>query len=302
MNGGPSAEMATLAETMRSLQPALLSSPLSDQRASVDALATLWPVADDVKVVASEIAGVPCEQVTAPGADTRRVVVHLHGGGYVIGSGVSHRSLAARLSRQAGATVVVPSYRLAPEQPFPAAVEDALAVYRAVLQQAGDARRLALSGDSAGGGLALACLVAARSEGLDLPAAAVCWSPWVDLRAAALWAPADRDGTEDPVLSRQWLDTAAARYLGDADPVDPLASPVHADLSGLPPLLVMVGEIELLRSQAQRLAEAADGAGVDVGIEVYPGAVHWWMVFAPDAPESRASLRRAGEFIRSTSA
>lgn len=294
----PSAELSALADTMRSLQPALLTSTLEDQRASVEALAGLWPVADDVEIVAADIAGVPCERVTAPGA-ARRLVVHFHGGGYVIGSSITHRALAARLSREAEATVVVPSYRLAPEHRFPAAVEDAVAVYRAALQEVGDARRLAVSGDSAGGGLALTTLLAARAEGLTTAAAAVvCWSPWVDLGAESLPGSAP-GGAPDPVLSPQWLDQAAAQYAGDGDRSHPLVSPLRADLGGLPPLLVMVGEVELLCPQGQRLAEVAREAGLEVEIEVYPGAVHWWMVFAPDAPESRASLRQAGAFIRS---
>jgi epsilon-lactone hydrolase len=301
-----------MAQILRRFQPAVLASPLPDQRAALEAAAAASPVPDDLEVVEVELGGVPAERVAAAGADKERVVVHFHGGGYVIGSAASHRDLAARLSRASGATVVVPSYRLAPEHRFPAAADDALSVYRAVLDQAQSARSLAVTGDSAGGGLVLSTLVAARTEGLDLPAAAVCWSPWLDLAASLAAAEeAGYDGSageppavdvEDPVVNVQWLASAASHYLGDADPADPAASPLYADLAGLPPMLVVVGSVELMRPQALRLVEQAAAAGVEVETAEFTGAFHWWMVLAPDAPESDAALSRVGRFISSMTA
>ncbi|MHB8328697.1 MAG: alpha/beta hydrolase fold domain-containing protein, partial [Acidimicrobiales bacterium] len=168
-------------DVLRQTQPDMLGAPVDQQRLMWEGIGALYPVTEGVAVSTVDAGGVPGEWVVAPGADETRVVLHFHGGGYVIGSPTSHRELAARLSAATGAAVLVPDYRLAPEHPFPAAVDDALVVYRWLLGRATDPGALALSGDSAGGGLVLSTMVGARDAGDPLPAAAVCWSPWVDL-------------------------------------------------------------------------------------------------------------------------
>ncbi|MDE3085353.1 MAG: alpha/beta hydrolase fold domain-containing protein [Acidobacteriota bacterium] len=292
----PSPEMTAAAEVLAQAIPAVLAAPVADQRATWEALA--GPVPGDVSVTATDVAGLPAEVVRAPGAAEDAVVVHLHGGGYVIGSPRSHRLLAARLSAASGATVVVPEYRLAPEDPFPAAVEDARAVVEAVVAEVGPAR-VAVSGDSAGGGLAVAVL-AAWPAGRSGPAAALCFSPWADLSATGVLG----DGGADPgergevVLSREWLAACARSYLGAHDAADPLASPVHARLGGLPPLLVQVGTTELLLGDARRLVAAARAAGAEAELVEVAGAVHLWMLLVPEAPESASAYERAGAFLR----
>ena len=292
----PSPEMTAAAEVLAQAIPAVLAAPVADQRATWEALA--GPVPGDVSVTATDVAGLPAEVVRAPGAAEDAVVVHLHGGGYVIGSPRSHRLLAARLSAASGATVVVPEYRLAPEDPFPAAVEDARAVVEAVVSEVGPAR-VAVSGDSAGGGLAVAVL-ADWPAGRSRPAAVLCFSPWADLSGAGVLG----DGGADPgvrgevVLSREWLAACARSYLGTHDADDPLASPVHARLGGLPPLLVQVGTAELLLGDARRLVAAARAAGAEAELVEVAGAVHLWMLLVPEAPESASAYERAGAFLR----
>jgi acetyl esterase/lipase len=254
------------------------------------------PPGDDVVAVPVDVAGVRGEWVEADGASSDRAVLYLHGGGYVMGSFVTHRKLAGDLSRASGARVLMVDYRLAPEHPCPAGVDDAVHAYRWLRAEVGDAARLALAGDSAGGGLTVATLIALRDAGDPMPAAALCISPWVDctLDAASLASRADRDpivGPGDLALFRDW-------YVGEADPWPALASPVHADLTGLPPLLVHVGDAEVLLDDACLLAERAERAGVDVTLEVWPEMIHVWHVFAGRVPESTEAVRRAGDFLR----
>ena len=292
----PSSQMAGAAEVLAQAIPAVLAAPLADQRATWDAMGGSVP--GEVSVTAAEVAGVPAEAVRAPGAAEDAVVVHLHGGGYVIGSPRSHRLLAARLSAASGATVVVPEYRLAPEHPFPAAVEDARAVVEAVVAEAGGAR-VAVSGDSAGGGLAVA-LLAAWPEGRPRPVGVLCFSPWVDLSGTGVLGDGGGDGAArvEVVLSREWLAMCARSYLGARDAADALASPVHAPLGGLPPLQVQVGTAELLLADARRLVAAARAAGAEAELVEVDGAVHLWMMLVPEAPESVSAYARAGAFLR----
>ena len=278
---------------MGQVTPTMLTAPLEAQRAAYDGLALLHPAPDDVVVLEEEAGGVPYERVVAPGADPDAVVLHLHGGGYGIGSPAGYRGLAARLSAASGAAVLVPDYRLAPEHPFPAALEDAARAYRWLTHEAPPPGGMALSGDSAGAGLALALLAELRSRGEALPEACVLWSPWADLAVADERA----EGVEDPVLTVEWLQARAAAYLAGADPADPRASPVHAELSGLPPMLVLVGTDEILLPDARRVAERARAGGVDVTLVEAEGAVHLWMLLAPEAPESLAALATSGRFL-----
>ncbi|MEX1162623.1 MAG: alpha/beta hydrolase [Nitriliruptor sp.] len=224
-----------------------------------------------------------------------RIVLHLHGGAYVLGSPESHRGLAAALSRTSHAQVFLPRYRLAPEDVFPAALDDALASYRWLIESCDfPADRIAFSGDSAGGGLALAVMFAARDAGLPLPACYLAISPWTDL--AATGGSLQELHAVDPWLSADLILPAARAYAGDVSLEDPRLSPLYGDLEGLPPMLVHVGSDEILLDDAVRLVERARNAGVDASLGRFPGLWHVFQAFP--LPESRSSLRELGAFVR----
>jgi epsilon-lactone hydrolase len=264
------------------------------RRAGMDVLAL--PPADDVTASPVEVDGMAAEWVVAAGADAGTVVLYLHGGGYVMGSLATHRKLAGDVSRAAGARVLLLDYRLAPEAPYPAAVDDAVAAYRWLLAGGVEPEAIAVAGDSAGGGLTVATLLALRDRGLPLPGAGVAISPWADLtlEAASLDGLAERD----PVVRGGDLKRYRDWYLDGTDPRHPGASPAHADLAGLPPLLVHVGEAEVLLDDAVLLAESGRRDGVDVTLEAWPDMVHVWHVFAGRVPESTAAVDRIGAFLR----
>lgn len=240
--------------------------------------------------------GIPAEWVIAPEAVEERVIYYLHGGGYVGGSIRTYRELAWRLSRAAKARCLLIEYRLAPENPFPAALEDALKAYRWLLSQGVGSSRMVIGGESAGGGLTAATLVALRDAGELLPAAAFCISPWADLECRGKSVETKADS--DPILRREFLRRHAKEYLGNTDPRTPLASPIHADLSGLPPLLIQVGTAELLFDDATRLAAKAKSDGVEVTLELWEDMIHAWISLAAKLPEGRQAIDRIGEFVR----
>lgn len=228
------------------------------------------------------------------------VMLYLHGGSYALGSPASHRHLSATLGAEAGAAVLALDYRLAPESPFPAAVTDAVTACRWLLAQGTPPNRITLAGDSAGAGLAVAAMQVLRDAADPLPAAAVCISPWVDLSCtgASHTERADRE----VLLDTRDLREMAQRYLAGADPRHPLASPVHADLSGLPPLLIQVGTEEVLWDDARGLQEAALRADVRVDFEAWPDMFHVWHWYHPVLPEGRAAIAAAGRFLREATA
>ena len=240
--------------------------------------------------------GVTAEWVTAEGAPESRVVLYLHGGGYIIGSTRTHRPLMAELSRASSARVLGLDYRLAPEHPFPAPIEDAVAAYRWLLNEGHDPARIAVAGDSAGGGLAVAALVQIRYVGLPMPGAAVCISPWVDMEG--LGESMESRADADPMVGKEGLLLSAKTYLGGSDPRAPLAAPLYADLRGLPPTLIQVGDAEVLLDDSTRLAGIAREAGVHVEMDVWDDMIHVWHLFAPILPEGRQALSQAGEFIK----
>jgi epsilon-lactone hydrolase len=245
---------------------------------------------------ACEMAGVLGEWVRDERADDDRVVLHLHGGAYVMNSPRTHRGLGATLSRTTRAPVLLPEYRLAPEHVFPAALDDAVAAYRWVIGEHGtDPARVAVTGDSAGGGLGVALLVRLRDEGLPLPACYAGMSPWTDL--AGTGASLRELDDIDPWLSARTVVPAARAYAGDTPLDDPLVSPLYADLTGLPPMLVHAGSDEILRDDAARLVERARAAGVDASVGIYEGLWHVFHAF-PGFPESRDALREIGGFVR----
>ncbi len=257
----------------------------------------VWPsLKRRVTIERGEVGGVPGLWITPRSWDDGgATLVYLHGGGYCFCSPATHRTLVAQIALAAECRCFAPDYRLAPEHPHPAALDDTLAVVRG-LQGAGvDSTRLILGGDSAGGGLSLATLLALRDAGEPLPTGAVLLSPWVDL--ACTGASIVRNTPHD-YLSREVLDFFALNYLGETNPLAPLASPLYADLDGLPPMLIQVGTLETLLSESHRLAEKASAAGVEVTLQELDDAVHVSQAFAPFVPSSRAAIDAIGRFVR----
>jgi monoterpene epsilon-lactone hydrolase len=295
----PSQEMQDLIDALRDRQEtsAGQASPtLEERRAAFAPGGRLHPVPDDVLVTDVSAGGVPAHWLTAPGVDAGRVLLFLHGGGYEFGSVRSDGELAARLGRASGMRVLFPEYRLAPEHPFPAAIDDVLAAWRWLRTDQGlSPGSLAVSGDSAGGGLAVSLLVATRDAGEALPAAAVLMSPTVDLTSsgASMTERAGQDPVSTPAMLRQF----AADYLAGADPRTPLASPLFAALAGLPPLLIQVGTADVLLSDSERLAAAATAAGVDVTLQVGEGLPHVYQI-TPGTPEAVQAVEQSGKFLR----
>jgi acetyl esterase/lipase len=253
-----------------------------------------YKVPPSIRVTPAQLGGVPGEWVEGPKAG-EMVLLYLHGGGYFGCSAETHRPITVGFALQ-GFRVFAPDYRLAPENRFPAAVDDAVAVYRALLSAGHAPQNIAVSGESAGGGLTLSLMLALRAAAVPLPAGAALFSPWTDLAATgdSIRTNADRCA----MFSGTDIAPTARYYLGDTDPRNPLASPLYAALSGLPPLLIHVGEDEVLRDDSTRLAECARAAGVAVELKVWPVVPHAWQIAPHMIPEGRASLREAGEFLR----
>ncbi|MEV0799670.1 alpha/beta hydrolase [Kribbella sp. NPDC050281] len=264
----------------------------AQERADFDAIFADRPLGDDVTLTPRTLGRRPALDVQVAGADGDAVILYLHGGGYVVGSARTGANLAAPLARRTGLPAVSLEYRLAPEHPFPAAVDDALAAYKELL---GSGRQIVIVGDSAGGGAALATLVAARREGLPLPVAAAVFSPWVDLTLSG--ESMDARGDLDPLFSRAHMAGYAEHYLAGHDPSDELASPLLADLTGLPPLLIQVGSAEVLLDDSLRLAVRAAQHDVDVSLDVVAGAPHVYPLMAGVMDEADEALDRAAHFL-----
>lgn len=279
-------------DAMKSLTQTQVSTP-QEMRALFEQMAT--PSEADIKCEPVTAGGVKAEWISAPGAASGCAVLYLHGGGYVVGSIKTHRDLMGRVSRAAKARVLGLEYRLAPENPFPAAVDDSVAAYRWMLQQDLNPSRIAVAGDSAGGGLVIATLVAIRDAKLPMPAAGVCLSPWVDLEGIGE-SMKTRDQA-DPVVHRDGLVQMAAAYLGGKDARTPLAAPLYADLKGLPPLLIQVGDAETLLDDSNRIAQRARAAGVEVKLEVWPEMIHVFQLFAGFLPEGQQAVDGIGQYI-----
>ncbi len=292
----PSQQLEGVINAIRSA-PNLHGAPIERRRAVMEAVTWMFPVPDDVVCESVSAGGVPAEWISAPGADPDQVIYYLHGGGYAMGSINTHREMISRLSRAAGARALAIDYRLAPEHPFPAAVEDATSAYRWLLGDGADPCRVVIAGDSAGGGLAVATMVALRDAGEPLPAGSICLSPWVDMEALGK-SMTTKAGIDPMISGREDILEGASAYLGDADPRSPLASPIFADLRALPPLLIQVGSAEVLLDDSTRLADRANAAGVDVTLEVWDDMIHVWQYFAGVLPEGQQAIERIGEFIR----
>jgi epsilon-lactone hydrolase len=268
--------------------------PLEQQRANMEAMLAAIPLSDDVTIESFRIGHIDADWVSVPPSRADRVVLYLHGGGYVLGSNVAYREFTSRIARALEARVCVIDYRLAPENPFPAAVDDAVAAYRWLLAQDIPPNRIVIAGDSAGGGLTLAALLTLRDNGVPLPACAGLFSPWTDLEGTG--ASAQPGAVDDPLIRGDALRRTGGQYAGD-NLRDPRVSPIYADLRGLPPLQIQVGTREVLLDDSVRLRERAEAAGVPVSWFAGDGLIHVWPVLAPQAPESDESLRRLAQFV-----
>lgn len=239
--------------------------------------------------------GVSGEWVFPETGDGGRTLLYLHGGGYALGSPLSHRDMVGGIADAAHARVFLADYRLAPEHPFPAAVDDAVAAYEGLLEAGVDPAKLCIAGDSAGGGLTVATLVALRDRKLPLPAAGICISPWADLTCSS--GSMTSMAEADPMLRPDALRWMGGLYLNGQDPKSPLASPVYADLKGLPPLLIQVGTEEALYDDAITLSRVARDAGVDATLEVWEGMMHVWHLMAKLVPEGKQAIQVIGAFV-----
>ena len=255
---------------------------------------TLLP--DDAEIVPETVAGVPAEWMSRRGFDDGRVILYLHGGGYVIGSPRTHRDLVLRIARHCRARALVIDYRLAPEHPHPAALDDALGAYRRLLESGVDPSRIAVMGDSAGGGLTLALLLALRDAGDPLPACAACLSPWTDLTASGSSMKTHR--RKDPLLDPESIAHYARLYAPESELDRPYVSPLFGDFRGLPPLLIHVGGAEVLLDDSRRVAGKAAAAGVVVEFKEWPRMIHVFQALAYLLPEARQAIREIGAFTR----
>ena len=252
---------------------------------------------DGIGVQAVDAAGVAAEWIESRDAKPHKVILYLHGGGYVFGGLDSHREIAWRLAKQTGQRVLLLDYRLAPEHQFPAPVDDAYAAYCWLLGEGYSAENLIVAGDSAGGGLAIALALKLKDEGVQLASALVLMSPWADLTLSG--ATIDANDASDVMLSRGALQRFADIYLGDQDAAHPYASPLFGDLSGLPRTYVIVGDGEVLRSDSDRLAKGIEAAGGEISLKVWPGMMHVFPVAARLIPEGRQAIQDVGHFIES---
>ena len=268
---------------------------VGEQRRLLRELIAAQPLPAGVTVTAAALGGVPAAEVTVGGIEPGRVVLYFHGGVYVLGDAFQAAGLAAQVGRRTRATVLSVDYRLAPEHPYPAAVDDALAAYRALLDNGTAPAGIAFAGESAGGGLAVATLVNARDHGLPLPAAAFVMSPYADLTLAG--ASMDTKAAADPLLSRENLQARIPDYTAGHDPAAGLISPVFAGLSGLPPLIIQAGTHEVLLDDAVRLARQAAAADVQVTLDITPGVPHVFQAYYPILDEAAAALDRAGQLL-----
>ena len=288
-------QLDSLITLLRS-RPAPATQDVIESRARFEKMGGFLGGAPDAKCEKVDVDGVPAEWVSAPDADASRAVLYLHGGGYAIGSLNTHRRLAFDVSAASGARVLLLDYRLAPEHPFPAAVDDAATAWRWLLKQGFATNKLAIAGDSAGGGLTMATLVNLRDQKLGLPACAVAISPWVDLEGVGTSMTAR--SAQDPMVQKAGLSWMAEMYLAGKDARTPLAARLHADLMGLPPILVQVGTAETLLDDATRIAERLHSAGGEVKLSVWPNMLHVFPLFAPILSEGRDGCVEIGQFIK----
>jgi acetyl esterase/lipase len=286
-------EIAALRET---LAKRVRADDIAQRRRDIDARGLAYRLSPDITVDTLDAGGVRSEWTATPDADPSKVVLYLHGGGYVIGSLDSHRHLVTEVGRAARARTLAIDYRLAPEHPFPAAVDDALVAYRFLLSGGVQPGGITIAGDSAGGGLVVAAMVAIREAGLPQPACGWPISPWVDMEAVG--NSMTSKAATDPTVQKAGILDMAKAYLNGGDPRSPLAAPIYADLRGLAPLLIQVGAAETLLDDAIRLAQVAGAADVAVDLQVWPEMIHVWHLYHPELAAGRRAIAAGGEFAR----
>lgn len=290
-----SPELDMIVALLRSA-PLFHGDDVAAMRTGMEAMTASAPLGEDVRITAVDAGGVPAEWVDTEGARADACVLYFHGGGYVIGSPRTHRGLVSEIGRASGVRVLSVDYRLAPEHPHPAAVEDGVRAWRFLRGQGLAAGRIGIAGDSAGGGLTVATMLALRDAGEVLPPAAVCISPWLDLTLSGESMTTKAD--VDPMVQREALDRMASMYAGEGLRAAPLASPLFADLAGLPEILVHVGTAETLLDDSLRFVARLREAKVEVSLDAYEDMIHVWHAFATVLPEARDAIGRIGDFFR----
>ncbi|MFX1451740.1 MAG: alpha/beta hydrolase [Promethearchaeota archaeon] len=290
----PSAQYKRILELIKSTKVDK-DATVEEKRNALEKMASLVRLPRDLRFKPEQVGHIPAEWVITPVSMDDRVILYLHGGGYVIGSIKTHREMVGRIARASEARGFLINYRLAPEHKFPAAVEDSTLAYRWLLNEGFTPDRIVIAGDSAGGGLTVATLVALRDQGEPLPAAAVCLSPWIDLEG--LGESIKTKAGIDPLFDWNGVVENAKLYLGDTDPRNPLAAPLYADLIGLPPMLIQVGTCEILLDDSIRLAERAKEAGVNVILEPWEEMIHVFQCFGYYLPEAQEAVEHIGDFI-----
>jgi acetyl esterase/lipase len=289
-------------EEFHAVQAAMAARPvppppadIAEQRSRIDEAMAQLPLAEGTVAepfVRSGVPGIECRPVDV--ADDAPIVLYFHGGGFRIASALAYRSYGSHLAAVIGARVLLVEYRLAPEHKFPKAVDDCFTVWESLLAEGIDTGRIVIAGDSAGGGLAASVTMHALADGV-LPAGVICCSPWVDLTITA--DTYDTNAESDKLFSRTSAEEAAPAYLGGADPMDPLASPLFGDWDGAPPLLILVGDAEVLLDDSRKLADVAKAAGVDVTLSIYPEMPHIWTMSYPAFPEAVEGVTEMAEFV-----
>ncbi len=287
-----SAELNKVLEILKS-QPRNPNATVDKMRAGMERVSER--VAPDVKCEALRVGDIAAEWIVPPEAASDRAILYLHGGGYVMGSIATHRATIARIARAAKARALAIEYRLAPEHKFPAAVEDSVAAYKWLLAQGYKPGKIVVAGDSAGGGLTLATLLSIRDSKLPIPAAGVAISPWADMEGTG--DSYKTRAARDPMVGAGNLGGMSRHYIGEQDPKHPLASPIHADYRGIPPLLIQVGDAETLLDDSNRVAARAKADGVKVDLEVWDDMIHVWHAFAKILPEGQQAIDKIGKFV-----
>jgi monoterpene epsilon-lactone hydrolase len=269
---------------------------VSKERSELEALTRFFSTRVQVQWLSENINGMHAEWVIPKTESNKGVILYLHGGSYIAGSINTHRTLVAEIAASVGARVLIIDYRLAPEHPFPAAVEDANAAYQWLLNAGNPAEGIAMIGDSAGGGLVLAALLMLRDQGIPLPACAVCICPWIDLTCSGeSW---QTNAKADLMVEGTNLCSCAELYLHGSDPKNPLASPIFADLHGLPPIYIQVGSDEVLLSDATQFSQLAEAASGEMRLEVWQDMQHLWQLATQYLPESRQAVQKIGDYLR----